>query len=216
MGSYSMLLSTSTKPFRKTTLTSHTSSRRCTFPAASFPRASTARPFLQHSARGATTRQVVAMAATGAVEVGQPAPEFELLAGGFQPVKLSDYKGKKVVLAFFPCCFSGAVAVLGISRDQPFAQKAWMEKLGNPSLLTLSDFTMATAEAYVGTFNFGEFLDGVGVSKGLSGYVTSNRGTVAIDEAGNVVYKWVALDDAGKSLPGFLPDLGEVKKALGL
>jgi len=235
LNSYSMLLSTSTKPFRKTTLTSHTSSRRCTFPAASFPRASTARPFLQHSARGATTRQVVAMAATGAVEVGQPAPDFELLAGGFQPVKLSDYKGKKVVLAFFPCCFSGAVddgcqcqleslrsltdagvAVLGISRDQPFAQKAWMEKLGNPSLLTLSDFTMATAEAYVGTFNFGEFLDGVGVSKGLSGYVTSNRGTVAIDEAGNVVYKWVALDDAGKSHPGFLPDLGEVKKALGL
>merc|ERR1711904_418999 len=118
-------------------------------------------------------------------------------------VKLSDYKGKKLVLSFFPCCFSGAVddgcqcqleavkalsdagvSVVGISRDQPFAQKAWMEKLGNPDLLCLSDFTLATAEAYVGTFNFGEFLDGVGVSKGLTGYVTSNRGTIAIDEEG--------------------------------
>ena len=77
--------------------------------------------------------------ATAQVGVGDAAPEFELLAGGFQQVKLSDYKGKKVVLAFFPCCFSGAVddgcqcqmealtaltdagvAVFGISRDQPF------------------------------------------------------------------------------------------------
>merc|ERR1712134_166270 len=74
--------------------------------------------------------------ATAQVGVGDAAPDFELLAGGFQQVKLSDYKGKKVVLAFFPCCFSGAVddgcqcqmealtaltdagvAVFGISRD---------------------------------------------------------------------------------------------------
>merc|ERR1712039_92464 len=173
--------------------------------------------------------------ATAQVGVGDAAPDFELLAGGFQQVKLSDYKGKKVVLAFFPCCFSGAVddgcqcqmealtaltdagvAVFGISRDQPFALKAWMEKIGNPSLLCLSDFTMATCEKYVGTFNFGEFLDGVGVSKGLTGYVTSNRGCVAIDEEGKIVYKWIAYDDAGKSHPGFLPNVDEVKAALNL
>ena len=93
---------------------------------------------------------------TGEVKVGDVAPDFELLAGGFKQVKLSDYKGKKLVLSFFPCCFSGAVddgcqcqleavkalsdagvSVVGISRDQPFAQKAWMEKLGNPDLLCL-------------------------------------------------------------------------------
>ncbi len=68
----------------------------------------------------------------------------------------------------------------------------------------------------VGTFNFGDFLDGVGVSKGLAGYQTSNRGCIAIDESGKVVYKWVALDDAGKSHPGFLPNVDEVKKALGM
>merc|ERR1712188_62332 len=171
--------------------------------------------------------------ATGKVSVGDQAPDFELIAGGFMNVKLSDYKGKKVVLAFFPACFSGAVddgcqcqmeatkaltdagvAVLGISRDQPFAQKAWMEKLGNSSLLCLSDFSLATAADYVGTFDLGEFLDRVGVSKGFTGYQACNRGCVAINEEGKVVYKWVGLDDAGKSHPGFLPNIDEVKKAL--
>ncbi len=91
-----------------------------------------------------------------------------------------------------------------------------MEKLGNPSLLCLCDFTLGTAENYVGTLDFGAFLDGVGVSKGFTGYSASNRGCIAIDEEGKVVYKWVALDDAGKSHPGFLPNIDEVKKALGM
>jgi len=180
-------------------------------------------------------RHFVTRANTGKVSVGEAAPDFELIAGGYVNVKLSDYKGKKVVLAFFPCAFSGAVddgcqcqlealktltdagvTVFGISRDQPFAQKAWMEKLGNPSLLCLCDFTLGTAENYVGTLDFGAFLDGVGVSKGFTGYSASNRGCIAIDEEGKVVYKWVALDDAGKSHPGFLPNIDEVKKALGM
>jgi len=187
----------------------------------------------QHQQHGRVS--VVARATTGRVSVGDAAPEFELLAGGFQQVKLSDYEGKKLVLAFFPCCFSGAVddgcqcqleslktltdagvSVLGVSRDQPFTQKAWMDKIGNPSLLTLSDFNLDVSEEYVGTFNFGAFLDGLGVSKGLTGYLTSNRGTIAINEEGKIVYKWIALDDAGKSHPGFLPDIEEVKKALGV
>lgn len=42
--------------------------------------------------------------------VGQDAPDFELsafIAGkGFQPIKLSDYKGKWVVLCFYPGDFT--------------------------------------------------------------------------------------------------------------
>jgi hypothetical protein len=42
--------------------------------------------------------------------VGQDAPDFELsafIAGkGFQPVKLSDYKGKWIVLCFYPGDFT--------------------------------------------------------------------------------------------------------------
>ncbi len=41
--------------------------------------------------------------------VGQPAPDFEVNAyfeGGFKNVKLSDYKGKWVVLCFYPGDFT--------------------------------------------------------------------------------------------------------------
>lgn len=43
------------------------------------------------------------------VRVGKPAPDFEanaFVAGGFKPVKLSDYKGKWVVLCFYPGDFT--------------------------------------------------------------------------------------------------------------
>jgi peroxiredoxin (alkyl hydroperoxide reductase subunit C) len=42
-------------------------------------------------------------------EVGKPAPDFELSAfvnGGFENVKLSNYKGKWVVLCFYPGDFT--------------------------------------------------------------------------------------------------------------
>jgi peroxiredoxin (alkyl hydroperoxide reductase subunit C) len=42
--------------------------------------------------------------------VGRPAPDFEasaFVAGqGFQPVKLSDYKGKWIVICFYPGDFT--------------------------------------------------------------------------------------------------------------
>jgi hypothetical protein len=41
--------------------------------------------------------------------VGKPAPDFEANAfveGGFKPIKLSDYKGKWVVLCFYPGDFT--------------------------------------------------------------------------------------------------------------
>ena len=34
--------------------------------------------------------------------VGRPAPDFELLSDAGQPVKLSQFTGRKVVLYFFP------------------------------------------------------------------------------------------------------------------
>jgi hypothetical protein len=41
--------------------------------------------------------------------VGKPAPDFELSAfvgGGFKNIKLSDYKGKWIVLCFYPGDFT--------------------------------------------------------------------------------------------------------------
>ncbi len=41
--------------------------------------------------------------------VGKPAPDFELTAligGGFKNIKLSDYKGKWIVICFYPGDFT--------------------------------------------------------------------------------------------------------------
>jgi len=42
-------------------------------------------------------------------QVGKPAPDFELSAyvgGGFKNIKLSDYKGKWIVICFYPGDFT--------------------------------------------------------------------------------------------------------------
>jgi peroxiredoxin (alkyl hydroperoxide reductase subunit C) len=42
-------------------------------------------------------------------KVGKPAPDFELSAylnGGFKNIKLSDYKGKWIVICFYPGDFT--------------------------------------------------------------------------------------------------------------
>ena len=41
------------------------------------------------------------------VKVGDAAPDFTLMGGGFEQTTLSSLKGQKVVLAFFPAAFSG-------------------------------------------------------------------------------------------------------------
>ena len=46
-----------------------------------------------------------------AAEVGQQAPDFELFDNDKNPTKLSDSKGKNVVLAFFPGAFTGVCTV---------------------------------------------------------------------------------------------------------
>lgn len=43
------------------------------------------------------------------VQVGKPAPDFEATAfveGGFKNVKLSDYKGKWIIICFYPGDFT--------------------------------------------------------------------------------------------------------------
>jgi AhpC/TSA family len=68
-------------------------------------------------AKGPLTGAPEATAASGAVSaptvirarVGQPAPDFESAAfvdGGFKNIKLSDYRGKWVVLCFYPGDFT--------------------------------------------------------------------------------------------------------------
>ncbi|WP_354236454.1 peroxiredoxin [Arthrobacter sp. UYEF3] len=125
--------------------------------------------------------------------VGQPAPDFELVNQFGEPVRLSGLRGRIVVLVFFPFAFSGIctgelceirdnlalfedtdAAVLGISVDSKFAQRAYGEKEGFTFDL-LADFWPhgAVAEQY------GVFDPDSGMAK---------RGTFIIDADGIVRY----------------------------
>ena len=164
--------------------------------------------------------------AQAAVKVGDAAPDFTLMGAGFETTSLSSLKGQKVVLAFFPAAFSGdadggcqcqlaslqsidkedGISVLGITRDTPFVMGPWSEAAG---IKCLCDTSLKTQEAYVGTIDFGKFLDDLDVSTNMAGYMSSKRGCVVLDENQKVTYVWTGMPDQ-------LPDVTEIQAALGI
>ncbi|MFF0578620.1 peroxiredoxin [Streptosporangium saharense] len=127
------------------------------------------------------------------VDVGSPAPDFELKDQHGTPVKLSDHRGKKVVLIFYPLAFSGVchgelcalrdefvarapedVQVLTVSVDSVFTHRAWADQEGYTFPL-LSDF-----------WPHGEVARAYGVFDEEKGIAT--RGTFVIDGEG--VVRW--------------------------
>jgi thioredoxin-dependent peroxiredoxin len=100
------------------------------------------------------------------VDEGQPAPDFTLTSDAGESVSLSDFRGKSVVLYFYPrddtpgctrqaCSFrdvygelqgKGAV-VLGVSRDDQESHRRFKEKYGLPFTL-LSDLDGDVVEQY--------------------------------------------------------------------
>ena len=101
-----------------------------------------------------------------ALEVGKKAPDFTLLDEDGEAVKLSQFKGRRVVVFFYPkamtpgctreaCDFrdevaafeKAKVAVLGISKDRPEAQRRFKEKHQLPFPL-LSDADLAVQKAW--------------------------------------------------------------------
>lgn len=129
------------------------------------------------------------------VDEQQMAPDFKVEADDGSTVRLSDFRGRKVVLFFYPradtpgctieaCEFrdtspqlevQGAV-VLGISPDEVEAVRSFRGKLGLPFPL-LADADHAVAEAY-----------GVWSEKSMFGknFMGVDRTTFLIDENGRV------------------------------
>ena len=150
-----------------------------------------------------------------AVDVGSKAPDFTLTNQDRQPVKLSEQKGRPVVLAFFPAAFSGVCTkelctfrdamarlnsakaqVYGISVDTFFTLKAFQDAQGYNFPL-LSDFNKQAIRDF-GVFN----EDMIGL-KGIA-----KRAVFVIDKDGVVRHKEV-LDDARNE-----PDYDKVFKTL--
>ena len=91
------------------------------------------------------------------LSVGDTAPDFEVLDNNLSPVKLSNFKGKTLVICSVPSLDTSVcdtevrkfneqaaslgddVAVLAISMDLPFAQKRWCGAAGIDNVQTLSD-----------------------------------------------------------------------------
>jgi len=150
-----------------------------------------------------------------AVDVGSQAPDFTLTNQDRQPVKLSEQRGKPVVLAFFPAAFSSVCTkelctfrdqvarlnqahakVYGISVDTFFTLKAFKEAQGLTFPL-LSDFNKEAIRDY-GVFNE-EMIGLKGIAK---------RAVFVIDKEGVVRHREV-LDDARNE-----PNYDAVFKAL--
>ena len=130
------------------------------------------------------------------LEVGTKAPAFSLPDQNGAVHTLEDYKGKKVVLYFYPkdntsgcskqaCGFAelypqftekGAV-VIGVSKDSVASHKKFEEKFGLPFTL-LSDVELAAIKAY-----------DVWQEKNMYGKITMGvvRTTYLIDEDGVIV-----------------------------
>ena len=127
------------------------------------------------------------------LEVGTKAPEFTLPDKDGNPVSLSDFLGKKVVLYFYPkdntpgctkqaCAFAVSyegfkaknVAVIGVSKDSVASHQKFAAKYDLPFLL-LSDPELQAIQAY-----------GVWQEKKLYGKVSMGvvRSTYLIDEQG--------------------------------
>jgi peroxiredoxin Q/BCP len=129
------------------------------------------------------------------VEEGKPAPDFELTTDAGESVKLSDFRGKPVVLYFYPKddtpgCTTQAcgirdkypafqergVVVLGVSPDEETSHVAFKEKYGLPFTL-LADPDHEVADRY-----------GVWGERNAYGktYMGIERSTFLIDAEGNV------------------------------
>ena len=127
-------------------------------------------------------------------KTGSMAPEFTLSKGDLSDARLSDYKGKKVVLNIFHSLDTGTCAksvqqfnqeaaelentvVLCISRDLPFAQNRFCAAEGINNVVTLSEFKDE---------NFGRDYGLVYVDGPIKGLLS--RVVIVIDESGKVVY----------------------------
>ena len=145
------------------------------------------------------------------IKIGQNAPEFTLqgvVGDKFKDVCLDEFKGKWVVLFFYPLDFTFIcpteitefskrdsefkqlnAQVLGVSIDSVFSHKAWLKELGNLNYPLLSDITKEVSRKY------GVLLEEKGIAL---------RGTFIIDPDGKLRYQLIHDLGIGRSIEEIL------------
>jgi len=141
------------------------------------------------------------------LQVGKPAPDFSLesLVGKkFQKVSLKDYKGKWVVLFFYPLDFTFVcpteilefskrenefkklqAQVVGCSVDSVYSHLAWIKELGELNYPLMSDITREVSRQY------GILIEEKGIAL---------RGLYIIDPKGLLRYQVVHDLEVGRSV----------------
>jgi glutaredoxin-dependent peroxiredoxin len=149
--------------------------------------------------------------------IGDKAPDFELPDPDMKPRKLSEFYGKKTILAFFPAAESPVCTaemcalrdsldslrdlganVVGISVDGPFANKFFVQNR-HLNFPVLSDYRRDTIKRY------GIVMKKLGP---LEGYDAAKRSVFILDEGGKVIYRWVSDN------PLVEPNYSEIKDTL--
>lgn len=126
--------------------------------------------------------------------VGTPVKEVTLTGVDLKDNSLADYKGKYVIMNIFPSVNTGVcsksvrkfnedaaglknTAVLCISKDLPFAQKAFCGAEGIKNVIMLSDFRTDFGNAY-----------GVQIAEGpMKGLLS--RAVIVVNPEGEIIYE---------------------------
>ncbi len=151
------------------------------------------------------------------VKVGEYAPSFTLPDKDLKQISIEGFRGRKVLLAFFPGAFTSVCTqemctfrdslqnfagfnaqVVAVSVNDPFTLRGFAEK-NSLTFPLLSDYSRRVIELYGVVLN--DFA-------GLKGYSAAKRSVFILDRSGVVRYSWVS-DDPAKE-----PDYGEVSKTL--
>ncbi|MBW7845286.1 MAG: redoxin domain-containing protein [Bacteroidia bacterium] len=152
-----------------------------------------------------------------ALKIGDKAPDFTLFNTEKNEVSLANFKGKNVIVHFFPLAFTGVCTtqlctirdaiqlykndnadVVAISVDSAFALGKFKAEQNLPFDL-LSDFNKETSAAYGALFENFPALGMKGVAK---------RSAFVIDKNGTIQYAEVL------EKPGDLPDFSAINATL--
>ena len=153
------------------------------------------------------------------LKIGDKAPDFTLFNQDGEPVSLSSFKGKNVVVLFFPAANTGACTtemctfrdelkeyenlnaqLLGISVDTHFALKMFHEK-NNYNFPLLSDFNKKVIKDY-------DVVLDVFVPGKFDYFNTAKRAAFVVDKNGNIKYSEILANVGGQ------PNFDAIKKAL--